>query len=80
MSDSQMKKIGQIQSAKKPTRDEINSADQQPIPRPQVSWGGIHTSQQVEKNDQIAIEVVDFQDAPAWADSSKNEIALQVTS
>jgi hypothetical protein len=80
MSDSQMEKIGQIHSAKKPTKKEIDPADGQPNPRSQLSWSAIHTSEQVEKNDQITVEVVDFHDDLAWADSSKNEIGLQVTS
>jgi hypothetical protein len=62
MSDSQMKNIGQIQPAKKPTKDKINSAYQYSSPRPQLSWGGIHTSQQVQENNQITGEVVYFHD------------------
>jgi hypothetical protein len=80
MRDSQMKNIGQIQPGEKPAEDKINSADQQSGPSSQVSWGGIHTSQHVEKNYQIAGDVVDFHDDPAWGDSSKNESSLQVTS
>ena len=53
MSDSQMKNIGQIQPGKKPTKDKINAAYQHSNPRSQVGWGGIHTSEHVEKNNQI---------------------------
>ena len=60
MSDSQMKNIGQVQPAKKPTKDKINSAYQQTSPRSQLSWSGIHTSQHVGKNNQIACDIVDF--------------------
>src|SRR6266403_4798506 len=60
MSDSQMKHIGQIQPAKKPTKDKINSAYQHSSPRSQMSWGGVHTSQHVAKNNQIACNVVYF--------------------
>src|SRR6266403_942384 len=60
MSDSQMKNIGQIQPAKNPTKDKINSAYQHSSPRSQMSRGGIHTSQHVAKNNQIACDVVYF--------------------
>jgi hypothetical protein len=80
MRDSEMKNIGQIQPGEEPAEDEINSADQQSSPRSQAGGGGIHTSQHVEKNYQIAGDVVDFHDDPAWGDSSKNESCLQVTS
>src|SRR5277367_6622158 len=60
MSDSQMKNIGQIQPAKKPTKDRINSADQHSSPRSQMSWDEIDTSQQVGKNNQTAGEIVYF--------------------
>jgi hypothetical protein len=64
MSDSQMKDIGQIQSTKKPAKDEIHSADQQSIPGSPTSRGGYHTSQDVEQNNQVAREIVGFQDSP----------------
>src|SRR6202140_2079110 len=60
MSDSQIKNIGKIQPAKKPTKDKINSAYQHSSPRSQMSWGEIHTSQHVGKNNQIACEIVYF--------------------
>jgi hypothetical protein len=66
MCDSQMKNIGQIQPAKKPAKDKINSAYQQASPRTQMSGGGIHASQQVDKNNQIACEVVCFHDDTPW--------------
>ena len=44
MSDSQMKDVGQVQAAKKPTKNEINSADEHPEPGSQMSWGEIETS------------------------------------
>jgi hypothetical protein len=59
-----MKNIGQIQPPKKPTKDKINSAYQHSSPRPQISWGGVHTSQQVAQNNQIACEIVYFHDDP----------------
>src|SRR5713226_8059446 len=62
MSDSQMKNVGQIQPAKKPTRDKINSAYQHSNPGSQMSWGGVHTSQHVGKNNQISCEIVYFHD------------------
>src|SRR5271154_6526617 len=62
MSDSQMKNIGQIQATKKPTTDKINSAYQHSGPRSQMSWGEIHTRQDVGKNNQITCEVVYFHD------------------
>src|SRR5690242_20149695 len=62
MSDSQMKKIGQIQPAKKPAKDKIGSADQYSFPWSPLSRSGIHASQQVQKNDQIAYDVVYFHD------------------
>ena len=62
MSDTQMKNVGQIQPAKEPAKDKINSADQRASPRSQMSWGEIHTTQHVGKNDQIAGEIVDFHD------------------
>jgi hypothetical protein len=45
-----------------------------------MSWGGKHASQQVEKNDQVAVDVIDFHDDPACGDSSRNQNAFQVTS
>src|SRR5579864_2436317 len=62
MSDSQMKNVGQIQPGEKPAKDKIDCPDQQTGPRSQMSRGGIHTSQQVANNNQIADEVVDFHD------------------
>src|SRR5437762_9712635 len=49
MSDSQMKNIGQIQPAHKPTKNQVSSAHYNPRPRSQLSWSGIHTSHQVGK-------------------------------
>src|SRR5438105_4332317 len=60
--DTQMKHISQIQPAKKPTKDKINSAYQYSSPRSQMSWGEIHTSQDVEKNNQITREIICFHD------------------
>src|SRR5437016_6076515 len=60
--DTQMEHIGQIQPAKKPTKDKINSAYQYSSPRSQMSWGEIHTSQDVEKNNQITRDIICFHD------------------
>jgi hypothetical protein len=66
MSDSQMKNIRQIQSAEKPAKDKINSAYQHSHPGSQMSWGEIHTSQHVGKNNQIASDVVYFHEGSPW--------------
>jgi hypothetical protein len=66
VSDSQMKNVGQIQPAKKPAKDKISSAYQNSSPRSQMSWGGIHTSKHVGKNNQIACDVVYFHDDSWW--------------
>jgi hypothetical protein len=79
MRDSQMKNIGQIQPAKKPTKDKINSSYQHPSPRSQMSWGGIHTSKHVGKNNQIASDIVYFHGAP-WGYSSRNWSSFQIAS
>jgi hypothetical protein len=55
-----MKNIGQIQPAKKPAKDKINSAYQHSNPGSQMRWGEIHTSQHVAKNNHIAGDVVYF--------------------
>jgi hypothetical protein len=55
-----MKNIGQIQPAKEPAKDKINSSYQHSHPRSQMSRGGVHTSQHVAKNNQIACEIVYF--------------------
>src|SRR6266704_7046628 len=60
VSDSQMKNVSQIQAAKKPAKDKITSAHKHSYPRSQMSWGGVHTSQHVSKNNQIACDVVNF--------------------
>src|ERR1700730_2481445 len=60
MCDSQMKNIGQIQPARKPAKDKINSAYQHSSPRSQMSWGGKHASEHVEENNQIASDIVNF--------------------
>ena len=73
MSDSHVQGIGQIQPGKKPTEGKINSADQHSSPRSQVSWGGIHTSQQVAKNNQIPSDVVDFHELPVVVFQQKSE-------
>jgi hypothetical protein len=75
-----MKNIGQIQSAKKPTKDKINSAYQQSNPRPQMSWGGIHTSQHVTQNNQIAREIVNFHDGSPLGYSNRNGSSFQIAS
>src|SRR5215469_2012114 len=62
MGNSQMEDIGQIQAAEKPAKNKIASADQQSLSRPQVSGSGIDRSQHVEKNDQIADDVIYFHD------------------
>jgi len=68
--DSQMQNIGQVQPGYKPAKDKIRGADEQTYPRPPLSWRRIHTSHQVEKNDQIADCVVTFHEALAWDSSS----------
>src|SRR5271165_1062284 len=73
MGDSQMENIGQIQSGKEPAKNKIGAADQQSLPGSQVSRGGIYASQHVDKNDQIACDVVEFHEASAQHDSSKNQ-------
>ncbi len=60
MCDSQMKNIGQIQPAKKPAKDKINSTYQHSNPRSQMSRGEIRTSQHVGKNNRISNDVVYF--------------------
>src|SRR5713101_917954 len=80
MSDSQMKNIGQIQPAKKPAKDKINSAYQHSHPRSQMSWGEIQTSQHVGQNNQIACDVVYFHDGSAWGYSNRNRRFFQTTS
>src|SRR5215469_5151069 len=62
MGNSQMEDIGQIQATEKPAKNKIASADQQSLSRPQLSRSGIDRSQHVEKNDQIADDVIDFHD------------------
>ena len=76
MCDSQMKNIGQVQPAKKPAKDEINSAHQHSCPRSQMSRGGIHTSQRVGKNNKIACDVVYFHDGGY---SNRNRSSFQIT-
>src|ERR1700676_3373890 len=80
MSDSQMKNIRQIQTAKKQTRDKINSAYQHSSPRSQMSWGDIHTSQHVGKNNQIACDIVYFHGDSALGYSNRNWSSFQITS
>src|SRR5437879_9583680 len=60
MSNAQMKNIGQVQAARKPAKDKIDSADHQSGPRSQMRWGEIHTSQHVQNDNQIAREIVYF--------------------
>src|SRR5579859_2066095 len=80
MSDSQMKNVGQIQAAHKPTKNEINCADQHPDPGSQMSWGEIQTSQHVGQNNQITCDVVDFHDDSRLGHSNRNRSAFQMTS
>ena len=74
MNDSQMKNVGQVQPAHKPTKDKIGSGDQQSNPRAQMSWGGVHTSENVEQNDRIADEIVGFHDVPRALFKQKSEL------
>src|ERR1041385_100223 len=60
MSDTQMKNVGQTQPAKKPAKDQISSADQRSSPRSPISWREIRTTQQVENNNRIACQTVNF--------------------
>src|SRR6266436_630327 len=80
VSDSQMKNIGQIQPAKKPTKNKINSAYQHSSPRSQMSRGGVHTSQQVGKNNQIACKIVYFHYGSRCGYSNRNRSSFQITS
>src|SRR5262249_7198711 len=77
MSDSQMKNIRQIQPAQKPTKDKINSADEQSHPGAQLSWRRIHTSQRVSENDQIALQIVDFHGDSPRRYSNRNQSPFQ---
>src|SRR5208283_456908 len=79
MSDSQMKNISQIHPGKKPTRDKINSAYQHSNPRSQMSWGGIHTSQHVGKNNQIACDIVYFHHNSLVSYSIRSRSSFQIT-
>jgi hypothetical protein len=74
-----MKNVGQIQAAKKPAKDKVNSAYQHSSPRSQMSWGGVHTSQHVAKNNQIACDVVYFHDGSPWGYSNRNRSSFQTT-
>src|SRR5689334_7063081 len=76
MSDTQMKHIGQIQPAKKPTKDKINSAYQNSHPGSQMSWRGVHASQRVDQNNQIACEIVYFHDGSRRRYSSRKIFSL----
>src|ERR1700730_3655604 len=80
MRDSQMKNIGQIQPAKKPTKDKIDAADQHSSPRSQMSRGEIHASQHVENDNQIAREIVYFHGHSASRYSIRNRSCFQITS
>jgi hypothetical protein len=69
-----MKNIGQIQPAKKPAKYEINCAYQHSSPRPQMSWGGIHASQHIRKNNQIAGDIVYFHGLPVALFKQKSQL------
>src|SRR5277367_2441366 len=70
-----MKNVGQIQPAHKPAKDKINCPDQDSNPGPQMRWGGIHTTQQVGENNQIACEIVYFHDdSPSGLFKQKSEL------
>src|SRR5579859_233267 len=62
MNDAQMEHIGQIQPAHEPAKNKISAADQQCSPGAQMSRSEKHASQQIEKNNQIAREVVYLHD------------------
>src|ERR1700722_7031925 len=72
MSDSQVQNVGQIHTAKKPTKNKINRANQHPPPRSQMSWGEIHTCQHVEQNNRIADDIVCFHDGSAGSFKQKS--------
>src|SRR5258707_6477141 len=80
VSDSQMENIRQIQPAHKPTKDKIDSRDQQSNPGSQMSWGGIHTSQHVAQNNQIARDIVYFHCGSPGGYSIRNGGLFQMTS
>src|SRR5579863_8144430 len=62
VSNPQMKYISQEQSTHKPAKNKISRADRESLPRPQVSRSRINAGQHVEKNDEIAAEIVNFHD------------------
>src|SRR5579859_1480151 len=62
MNDAQMEHIGQIQPAHEPAKNKISAADQQCSPGAQMSRSEKHASQQIEKNNQIAREIIGFHD------------------
>src|ERR1051326_2653627 len=73
MSDTQMKNVGQTQPAKKPAKDQISSADQRSSPGSPVSWREIRTTQQVENNNRIACQTVNFHDGSVGLLKQKSE-------
>src|SRR5258708_39734995 len=80
MSNSQIKNIGKRHTAKKPTKDKIDCAYQHSNPRSQMSWGGIHASQHVEQNNQIACDIVDSHRGSGGRYSNRNRNSFQITS
>ena len=63
-----------------PTKNKINSGYQQCSPRSQMSWGEIHTSQDVGSDNQIAYEIVCFHlDSPSGY-SNRNRSSFQFLS
>lgn len=79
MCDSQMKNVGQIQPTQKPAKGKINSAGQHSKPRAEMSWGEIHTSQHVSKNNRIACDVVYFHDDSPVRYSIRKSNYFQIT-
>ena len=45
-----------------------------------MSWGGIHASQHVAQNNQIACDIVDSHGGPGGRYSNRNRSSFQITS
>ena len=61
-----MKDIGEVQSRKEPAKNKVSHPDYESIPRPPLRRSRIHTSEHVEKNDEITSDVIDFHEDLAW--------------
>ena len=72
VSDSQVKDVSEIHAAEKPAKDEIGGANQHSQPRSQVCRRKIRAGQQIEQNDSVADDVVDFHDESSDGYSNRN--------